>query len=84
MIGPGIFSLSFAWAIKPELGVNLPGTPFALAGLLLLGAMRDCVAGDATLIHQPTRVGWWGGTVGDLICSDMREPWGGTAGRSGD
>jgi len=39
MIGPGLFSLAFAWAIKPELGVNLPGTPFALAGLLLLAAM---------------------------------------------
>ena len=36
MIGPGLFSLSFAWAIKPELGLDLPGTPFALAGLLLL------------------------------------------------
>jgi len=39
MIGPGLFSLSFAWAIRPELGINLPGTPFALAGLLLLAAM---------------------------------------------
>ncbi len=39
MIGPGLFSLSFAWAIKPEFGFNLPGTPFALAGLLLLAAM---------------------------------------------
>src|SRR5262249_35011779 len=38
MLGPGIFSLSFAWAIKPELGLNLPGTPFALAGVLLLTA----------------------------------------------
>jgi MFS transporter, DHA1 family, tetracycline resistance protein len=38
MIGPGLFSLAFAWAIRPELGVNLPGTPFALAGVLLLGA----------------------------------------------
>ena len=38
MIGPGLFSLAFAWAIRPELEVNLPGTPFALAGLLLLGA----------------------------------------------
>jgi len=38
MIGPGLFSLTFAAAIKPELGVNLPGTPFALAGVLLLGA----------------------------------------------
>ena len=39
MIGPGLFSLSFAWAIRPELGISLPGTPFALAGLLLLAAM---------------------------------------------
>ena len=39
MIGPGLFSLSFAWAIKPDLGFNLPGTPFTLAGLLLLAAM---------------------------------------------
>jgi DHA1 family tetracycline resistance protein-like MFS transporter len=38
MIGPGLFSLSFASAIKPELGLNLPGVPFALAGVLLLGA----------------------------------------------
>ena len=38
MIGPGVFSLSFAWAIKPELSLNLPGTPFALAGVLLLAA----------------------------------------------
>ena len=38
MIGPGLFSLSFAWSIRPELGVNLPGTPFALAGLLLIAA----------------------------------------------
>ena len=27
---------AFAWAIEPELGLNLPGAPFALAGLLLL------------------------------------------------
>ena len=39
MIGPGLFSLSFAWAIRPELGINLPGMPFALGGLLLLAAM---------------------------------------------
>jgi MFS transporter, DHA1 family, tetracycline resistance protein len=38
MIGPGLFSLAFAWAIRPDFGVNLPGTPFALAGLLLLAA----------------------------------------------
>jgi hypothetical protein len=38
MIGPGIFSLSFAWAIKPQPGLNLPRVPFALAFVLLLGA----------------------------------------------
>ena len=38
MIGPGLFSLSFAWAIRPDLGLNLPGTPFVLAGRLLLAA----------------------------------------------
>ena len=39
MIGPGLFSLAFAWAIQPGLVLNLPGTPFALAGILLLAAM---------------------------------------------
>jgi DHA1 family tetracycline resistance protein-like MFS transporter len=39
MIGPGLFTLSFAWAIRPELGLHVPGTPFVLAGLLLLASM---------------------------------------------
>ena len=39
MIGPFLFTLSFAWAIRPELGLNLPGTPFVLAGLLVLVAL---------------------------------------------
>jgi DHA1 family tetracycline resistance protein-like MFS transporter len=38
MIGPGLFSLTFAFAIRPELGFELPGAPFLLAGLLLLVA----------------------------------------------
>ncbi len=38
MIGPGLFSLTFAYAIRPELGFQLPGAPFLLAGLLLLVA----------------------------------------------
>jgi DHA1 family tetracycline resistance protein-like MFS transporter len=38
MVGPGLFSLTFAFAIRPELGVQLPGAPFILAALLLLGA----------------------------------------------
>ena len=36
MIGPGLFSLTFAYAIRPELGVQFPGAPFLLAALLLL------------------------------------------------
>jgi DHA1 family tetracycline resistance protein-like MFS transporter len=39
MIGPFVFTLSFAWAIRPELGVHLPGTPFVLAGLLVIVAL---------------------------------------------
>jgi MFS transporter, DHA1 family, tetracycline resistance protein len=39
MIGPGLFTLSFAYAIRPESGVHLPGTPFVLAALLVLAAM---------------------------------------------
>jgi DHA1 family tetracycline resistance protein-like MFS transporter len=38
MFGPGLFSLTFAYAIRPELGFQLPGAPFLLAGLLLLVA----------------------------------------------
>jgi DHA1 family tetracycline resistance protein-like MFS transporter len=39
MIGPGLFTLSFAYAIRPESGVHLPGAPFVLAALLVLAAM---------------------------------------------
>jgi MFS transporter, DHA1 family, tetracycline resistance protein len=35
MLGPGLFSLTFAYAIRPELGVQLPGAPFLLAALLV-------------------------------------------------
>jgi MFS transporter, DHA1 family, tetracycline resistance protein len=39
LIGPGLFTLSFALAIRPELGVQFPCTPFVIAALLLLAAM---------------------------------------------
>jgi MFS transporter, DHA1 family, tetracycline resistance protein len=39
MIGPGLFTLSFSLAIRPELGIHLPGTPFLLASLLVLAAL---------------------------------------------
>jgi DHA1 family tetracycline resistance protein-like MFS transporter len=37
MIGPGLFTLSFAYAVRPDIGLHLPGTPFLLAALMLLG-----------------------------------------------
>jgi DHA1 family tetracycline resistance protein-like MFS transporter len=39
LIGPGVFTLSFALAIRPGLGLQFPGTPFVIAALLLLAAM---------------------------------------------
>ena len=39
MVGPALFASSFAVAIKPELGIALPGTPFVIAALLVLIAL---------------------------------------------
>jgi DHA1 family tetracycline resistance protein-like MFS transporter len=39
MIGPALFTFSFAFAIRPDSGLELPGTPFLLAALLLLAAI---------------------------------------------
>jgi DHA1 family tetracycline resistance protein-like MFS transporter len=39
MIGPGLFTLAFAYAVRPDIGLHLPGTPFVLAALMLLGGM---------------------------------------------
>ena len=39
MIGPALFAFSFALAIRPELSVKLPGTPFVIAAFLVLGAL---------------------------------------------
>ena len=39
LIGPGLFTLAFSLAIRPDLGLHLPGAPFLLAGLMLLAAM---------------------------------------------
>ena len=38
LIGPGIFALSFAYAIGPGRVFNLPGAPFLIAALLLIAA----------------------------------------------
>ncbi len=34
MLGPGLFALSFSWAIRPEATVHIPGLPFFLASVL--------------------------------------------------
>jgi DHA1 family tetracycline resistance protein-like MFS transporter len=39
LIGPGLFTFSFANSIDPRRGWDLPGAPFLLASLLLAGAM---------------------------------------------
>ena len=39
LLGPGVFSLTFAYAIRPDLGIHFPCAPFVLAALLLLAAM---------------------------------------------
>jgi len=39
LIGPGIFTLSFAYCIAPQRGWDVPGAPFLLAALLLLAGM---------------------------------------------
>jgi DHA1 family tetracycline resistance protein-like MFS transporter len=39
LIGPALFTLSFSLAIRPDLGLQLPGTPFWLAALLMIGAI---------------------------------------------
>jgi DHA1 family tetracycline resistance protein-like MFS transporter len=36
LLGPGIFTLSFASCIRPEHAIRLPGAPFLLAALILL------------------------------------------------
>lgn len=38
LIGPGLFSYSFAWSIGPSAVWHVPGAPFLLAGALLVAA----------------------------------------------
>jgi DHA1 family tetracycline resistance protein-like MFS transporter len=38
LIGPALFTLSFAYAIDPGRGLHLPGVPFLIAGALLAAA----------------------------------------------
>jgi DHA1 family tetracycline resistance protein-like MFS transporter len=39
MLGPGIFTISYAAAINPKYGFNLPGVPFVIGAFFLLGAL---------------------------------------------
>lgn len=39
LAGPFLFTLTFAYAIDPAHGVHIPGTPFLLAGALLVAAL---------------------------------------------
>ena len=39
LIGPGLFTLTFAYFIAPAQRWDLPGAPFLLAALMLLGGM---------------------------------------------
>jgi DHA1 family tetracycline resistance protein-like MFS transporter len=39
MVGPVLFTQVFSWAIEKNTRLHLPGAPYFLAGLLLLGAM---------------------------------------------
>ncbi|MDX2203850.1 MAG: TCR/Tet family MFS transporter [Hyphomicrobiaceae bacterium] len=44
LIGPGLFTLTFAAAIRPDAAWHLPGAPFLLAALLMAAALA---------------LGWW-------------------------
>ncbi|GGH10257.1 TCR/Tet family MFS transporter [Silvibacterium dinghuense] len=39
LIGPGMFTSVFAWAVRPGNPVHLPGAPFVLAAAILLAAL---------------------------------------------
>lgn len=51
VIGPGLFSWTFAWFINPHRSFHLPGAPYYLAGCLLLSASLL-----ATRIQKPALV----------------------------
>jgi DHA1 family tetracycline resistance protein-like MFS transporter len=44
IVGPGIFSLTFAASIAPERSVQIPGAPWYVAALLLLVATAVALA----------------------------------------
>lgn len=50
LIGPGLFSWTYAWFIDPRRSIHLPGGPFYLAAAMLFSAMLM-----STRIAQPPR-----------------------------
>lgn len=52
MLGPGLFTFTFATFIGAKRSWHLPGSPFLLSAILLLGAMEMV----ATLKREPDRV----------------------------
>ncbi len=52
MLGPGLFTFTFATFIGAKRNWHLPGSPFLLSAILLLGAMEMV----ATLKREPDRV----------------------------
>ncbi|MFL6540232.1 MAG: hypothetical protein ACJ8HU_05685, partial [Chthoniobacterales bacterium] len=48
LIGPGLFSWTYAWFINPQHSFHLPGAPYFLGAALLFSAMLL-----STRIEQP-------------------------------
>ena len=48
MIGPVLFTQSFALAIDPALSIHAPGTPYLISAILMVFSASACLAGRAT------------------------------------
>jgi MFS transporter, DHA1 family, tetracycline resistance protein len=54
LVGPFLFTLTFAYFIGPEAPIKLPGAPFLLACVLLLSALLIAVRTLATRQREPS------------------------------
>jgi MFS transporter, DHA1 family, tetracycline resistance protein len=50
MVGPVLFTQVFSFAIEEKAGVHLPGAPYYLAGLLLVGALGMAVVATREVV----------------------------------
>jgi DHA1 family tetracycline resistance protein-like MFS transporter len=55
VIGPGLFTITFASFIGTQVGFQLPGAPFLLAALLMAGALM--LASRVTRMREAQRLG---------------------------